>query len=127
MCDYSQGFKLCSCGSDELDQNKPHWILHRKSPRPKDDFASFIVGEAQVDEHYGSELREAILGKLRDGNCFDQDFKIKQKDRLDFFTGKEWYRYELRRNGWQIYTFDFPGIKYEPIQNGIIEQQSLSR
>lgn len=121
MCDSKDDFKLCTC-SDEfsVDRSKPHWVLHRKAPRPKDEFSDFIVGEAQIDVLYGSQVREDILSYLRSSNCFDADLNIKQKDRLDIFIGDDCYQYELRRNGWQIYNFDFPGVEYNAIAFGSV-------
>ena len=121
MCDYTDGFNLCTCADEcSIDRSKPHWVLHRKVPRPKDGLSDFIVGEAQIDELYGSQVRQDILSLLRSGNCFDADLNIKQKDRLDIFIGDICYQYELRRNGWQIYNFDFPGVEFKPIADGSV-------
>ncbi|KZZ62013.1 hypothetical protein A3762_13790 [Oleiphilus sp. HI0125] len=122
MCNSSSGFKLCTCNDEaSIDRKKPHWVLHRKVPRPKDDFSDFIVGEAHIDELYGSITRDNILDHLRSGECFDTDVKLKQKDRLDIYIEEICYQFELRRNGWQIYSFDFPGIEYQSISAGIVE------
>lgn len=114
MCDFRKGFKLCSCVPEhKVDETKPYWILFRKVPREKDEFGDYIVGECPPNLCFNRDLRELIREKLLLGDCFDQDFNLKQKDKLDIFSGKEVFSYQLRKNGWQICYPDIPEIKYK--------------
>lgn len=120
MCDISEGFKLCTCDTNNEKQNtnKPYWILSRKVPRKKDQYGDHIVGECSIDHLYGSKVRELILNELRSRDCFDQDFNLKQKDKLDIVTKDETYSFELRRNGWQIFHPDIPNAEHKEYAKG---------
>lgn len=110
MCDFKQGFRLCTCkDSESIDQSKPHWWLFRRISR-KDDLEKYVVGECSINYTRDCELREFILEALRTGDCFDQDLNLRQKDRLDIFSGTETFSFELRRNGWHIYQRDLPVV-----------------
>jgi len=127
MCDITESFKLCTCNTNNENQqtNKPYWILSRKIPRKKDQYGDHIVGECSVDFLYGSELREFILNELRSRNCFDKDLNFKQKDKLDIVTATETYSYELRRNGWQIFHPDIPTAKHKAYAKGKLVSSSV--
>lgn len=121
MCDFKQGFKLCTCkDSESIDQSKPHWLLFRRVPR-KDKLDKFIVGEFSIDCPEDPKLRQFILEALREGSCFDQDLNLKQKDKLELFTGTEVFSFELRRNGWQIYHPDCPVAEHSLKSKGKVE------
>lgn len=120
MCDIKEGFMLCTCNTLNGQQNtkKPYWILSRKIPRQKDQYGDHIVGECSIDLLYGSKVRELILNELRSRNCFDQDFNLKQKDKLDIVAQDQIYSFELRRNGWQIFYPEFPNSEHKEYAKG---------
>lgn len=126
MCDISEGFKLCTCSTDkELSDNKPYWILSRKVPRKKDQYGDHIVGELSHNFVYAPKVRELIVKELRSRNCFDQDFNLKQTDKLDIVTEHETYSFELRRNGWQIFYPEVPNAEHKAYAKGKLLAKSL--
>ena len=95
MCSTSEGFKLCTC-SDEIDENKPHWILERLKTK-KNGSKFMVIGT--FDVNYLKNL-EYVLEQLNNHNPFDFDYKPRNRDLLTlkfkdgefnlFYYNKRW-------------------------------------
>ena len=95
MCSTSDGFKLCTC-SDEIDENKPHWVLERLKTN-KNGSKFIVIGT--FDVNYLENL-EYVLEQLNNHNPFDFDYKPRNRDLLTlkfeegefnlFYYNKRW-------------------------------------
>ena len=95
MCSTSDGFKLCTC-SNEIDENKPHWVLERLKTK-KNGIKFMVIGT--FDVNYLENL-EYVLEQLNNHNPFDFDYEPRNRDLLTlkfeegefnlFYYNKRW-------------------------------------
>ena len=95
MCSTSDGFKLCTC-SDDIDKEKPHWVLERLKTK-KNDNKFMVIGT--FDVNYLENL-EYVLEQLNNHNPFDFDYEPRNRDLLTlkfeegefnlFYYNKRW-------------------------------------
>ncbi|KZY92966.1 hypothetical protein A3752_16690 [Oleiphilus sp. HI0081] len=81
--------------------NKPYWILQRKIPRPSDSYARNIVGECSASGLEEMSVDEIVSRCLKDSCCFENDFNLLPKDRLDIVLSNKTYSLEFGNNGWR--------------------------
>ncbi|WP_299465192.1 hypothetical protein [uncultured Microscilla sp.] len=108
MCNINDGFRLCTCQTENNPTFEIEWVVKRSNP--------FLPlqhhrGKAVVP-HYNTQeqqLQTLLLNNLNAGNCFDFDYTPQTNDYL-YIKGKissnaeeKWfsYRYSNKRQ-WQI-------------------------
>lgn len=123
MCDFEQGFILCTC------ENKPKPIVHHKNPRryknsPQaeikgyrwflssfvDTFEPMMEGiyEPPAKELGGGLTEEWVLLHLNYGNCFDFDYTPSEGDNLVMCPANS-YKYMsfiFRKGEWVCDRYD---------------------
>jgi hypothetical protein len=127
MCKISHKLKLCTCSTKNDKLPKNYWILYKYV-----DQGLAIVGcpifpasiPKEIEKHNISFLKK----QLNDGNCFDFEVRIEEKDRLQFIFSpikSELDDMAVWNGNYIEYTFAFEKgkwkkLKYEPfIQNGV--------
>lgn len=89
MCNFEQGFKLCTCDKQQLKKSIEHkakisfWKLKRFESH---DWTEMEIGRCFYPHHTATEneIAEFILYYLNTEHCFDFDFIPKPKDTLNF-------------------------------------------
>lgn len=124
MCDFSQGFRLCTC-SDEtaLHKENYHWRLYRYIGKQ----TKRIVGKYRPPMHdIGAGLSgNFVLLQLHETpSCFDFEYQAQEGDNLVLYDRKNMRRLEFifRNNSWEeTYYAPFKHIK-EQLCEGKIEK-----
>ncbi|TAF66296.1 MAG: hypothetical protein EAZ55_06640 [Cytophagales bacterium] len=120
MCDFSQGFVLCSCPKDEkkpIVHNK-NSRRHKKQIQESDKKQVYrwtllgyvgrretdLEGECQIpSEEIGAGLeKEWVLLNLNEGNCFDFDYTPQEGDNLVLRSNHsfKFLSFIYRNNAW---------------------------
>ena len=118
MCSTSDGFKLCTC-SDEIDENKPHWILERLKTK-KNGSKFMVIGT--FDVNYLENL-EYVLEQLNNHNPFDFDYEPRNRDLLTLkFEGGEFnlFYYNKRWTDFDEYE-ELEENQKEELQKGFLK------
>ena len=118
MCSTSDGFKLCTC-SDEIDENKPHWVLERLKINKKG--SKFMV-IGTFDVNYLENL-EYVLEQLNNHNPFDFDYEPRNRDllTLKFEEGEfNLFYYNKRWTDFDEYA-ELEENQKEEIRKGLLE------
>ena len=115
MCRVSDKLKLCTCAT-RIAKLKHYWVLHRFS-KTKD---LMVIGETILPADISAEddqfNRDTLVRLLNDGNVFDVDLKLSDKDRLQLtFTVRDVssgdnaqidYGFEYLNSRWEMIEFD---------------------
>ena len=118
MCSKSDGFKLCTC-SDDIDEDKPHWILERLKTK-KNGSKFMVIGT--FDVNYLENL-EYVLEQLNNHNPFDFDYKPINRDLLTLkFEDGEFnlFYYNKRWTDFDKYE-DLEENQKEEVQKGLLK------
>ena len=118
MCSTSDGFKLCTC-SDDIDENKPHWVLERLKIN-KNGRKFMVIGT--FDVNYLENL-EYVLEQLNNHNPFDFDYKPRNRDllTLKFEEGEfNLFYYNKRWTDFDEYE-DLKENQKEEMQKGLLK------
>lgn len=131
MCQISDHLKLCTCNKSKISGTSSYWILYRWKKSDE-----VIVGEPIFPDNDfidpADELsnQEKLLAILNQGNCFDFELQLEDKDSLEIHIKC------LQENGRSInliYAFVFideawKSIEYDPFdmerqekKHGVIE------
>lgn len=112
MCIISNKLKLCTCSTKDVYHLKNFWVLHRFVKGKE----IITLGEVMLpyfNPLVNVKLNEATLLKmLNEGNIFDFDIELKNKDLLHLafkFKGSEDYNdygFEFKKGKWGILGYD---------------------
>lgn len=132
MCTISNKLKLCTCGTKNVYTLKNFWVLHRFVKGKND----IVVGET-IMPYFNPAVdvklnEETLLKLLNEGNIFDFDIALKDKDLLHLaftFDGDEEhnnYGFEFKKGNWinvghdsLTWMWQHEEYKYGKIKNGI--------
>ncbi|WMX13849.1 MULTISPECIES: hypothetical protein [unclassified Aureispira] len=102
MCNLNQGFKLCSCDSDQLTPDEIGWILERKNAVKQ---ASSLRGKPFIYKMNQSEqaLKSEVVQQLNQRNCFDFDYQPQEDDFLRIRGNKKsfWMAFRYQQGRWE--------------------------
>ena len=133
MCKISNKLKLCTCSTKDATKLKNYWVLHRFVKGKMFD----ILGETMmpyqnslVDEKLN---KKTLLSLLNEGNVFDFDIELNDKDLLHLaFTFKgnheehNDYGFEYKNGKWRVSDYEafvwmwrHEEYKYGKIKNGV--------
>ena len=132
MCTISNKLKLCNCSTKDVYTLKNFWVLHRFVKGKNDN----VVGEVIMPYHNPlvdvAANEDTLLKLLNQGNIFDFDIALKNKDLLHLaftFEGDEGhnnYGFEFKNAKWNNVGHDFltwmwqhEEYKYGKIKNGV--------
>lgn len=133
MCTISNKLKLCTCKTKDVYSLKNFWVLHRLVEGKNE----MVLGEVMlpyINPLVDVELnKKTLLSLLNDGNVFDFDVELKNRDLLHIafkFDGDDWqhndYGFEFKKGEWKNVEFDALGwmwhheeFKYGKIKNAI--------
>jgi hypothetical protein len=133
MCTISTKLKLCTCKTKDIYSLKNFWVLHRLV-EGKNEMVLGEVMQPYINPLVDVELNnKTILSLLNDGNVFDVDIELKNRDLLHIafkFDGDYWqhndYGFEFKKGEWKNVEFDALGwmwhheeFKYGKIKNAI--------
>lgn len=104
MCEFSKSFKLCSC-SNEIDRNKPHWVLERMTINLKD-VERVDIGMFPFDYDFNIEF---ILSQLNSKNTFDFEYIPKQKDTLTLHFESDVFNLIYTNGKWRDF-YNYVGL-----------------
>ena len=129
MCSKSDGFKLCTC-SDDIDEDKPHWILERLKTK-KNGSKFMVIGT--FDVNYLENL-EYVLEQLNNHNPFDFDYEPRNRDLLTlkfeegefnlFYYNKRWTDFDEYED---LEENQKKGIRKGLLKGGHVLKDSLNR
>ena len=129
MCSKSDGFKLCTC-SDDIDEDKPHWILERLKTK-KNGSKFMVIGT--FDVNYLENL-EYVLEQLNNHNPFDFDYEPRNRDLLTlkfeegefnlFYYNKRWTDFDEYED---LEENQKEGIRKGLLKGGHVLKDSLNR
>ena len=118
MCTKNDGFKLCTC-SDDIDIDKPHWVLERLKINKKD-VDLVIIGTFSMN--YGSNI-DYVLDQLNNHNPFDFDYTPRNRDLLTLEFEKVAFHLFYYNKRWTDF-YDYVGVEEnqkEEIKKGILK------
>jgi hypothetical protein len=102
MCDLTQEFILCSCGEENLADEKVGWILKRTNEdllyetRKGMPAVNFLTEDQK-------EVQVSIVQRLNSSNCFDFDYEPQNDDFLRIKTSQNkriWYAFRFYYGEW---------------------------
>lgn len=102
MCDFHQGFKLCTCDGEQLLEAEIDWKLNRIN---KSIPIKHRRGRAAIPRFTNQEqtTKESILEFLNLNNCFDFDYEPQENDFLRIRIHKKndrWAAFRFVRGTW---------------------------
>ena len=118
MCSTGDGFKLCTC-SDDIDKEKPHWVLERLKINKKD---TYVISIGTFSPDYLESIKY-ILEQLNNHNPFDFDYKPGNRDLLTLNFGEGSFHLIYDNNEWTDFD-EYEGFKEnqkEEIQKGLLK------
>ena len=102
MCDLTQDFILCSCGEEDLPNEKIGWILKRKN-----EALEYMTSKGMPALNFltedQKEVKTSIVQRLNASNCFDFDYEPKNDDFLRIRSNenkKSWYAFRFYYGEW---------------------------
>jgi hypothetical protein len=134
MCDFENGFILCSCKENSkpntqnkkshsdknVDKETYRWTLSRFIGT----FEAILEGMFEPPSHdLGAGLTEEwVLLNLNDRNCFDFDYTPQEGDLLSFSKGRPWnyMSFVFRQGSWIFDKYDEFSTKLEKVADGEI-------
>lgn len=113
MCKISNKLKLCTCKTKNVYTLKNFWVLHRLVKGKNE----MVLGEIMLPYYnplVDVKLNEkTLLSLLNEGNVFDFDIELKDKDLLHValkFEGDDWqhndYGFEFKKGKWKNVDYD---------------------
>lgn len=133
MCTISNKLKLCTCKTKEVYNLKHFWVLHRWVKGKNE----MVLGQP-VLPYYNSLVdiklnKNILLTLLNEGNIFDFDIELKDKDLLHIafkYNDDDWqhhdYGFEFKKGKWRDTEYDaltwmwhHEEFKYGKIKNAI--------
>lgn len=147
MCDFSEGFKLCSCDGEKIrfrkkaqysiENGKPFkprskkeadipvqfiWRLFRlKSPNTDSVLGLYKLPAEDIGHGLNAEW---IVLNLNEKNCFDFDYTPEEGDNLFIQTnetGSPYISFVFTKNQWTIEHYDPFNWNTEHIRDGLIK------
>jgi len=122
MCSPNDGFKLCSC-SDDVDENKPHWVLERLKINKKD-VRLMIIGMFPIDYDVNIDY---VLDQLNNHNPFDFDYTPKNRDLLTLNFERNTFHLFYYNKRWTDF-YDYIGVEddeKEEIKKGLMKNGDI--
>ena len=122
MCSPNDGFKLCSC-SDDIDENKPHWVLERLKINKKD-VRLMIIGMFPINYDVNIDY---VLDQLNNHNPFDFDYTPRNKDILTLYFENESFHLFYYNKRWTDF-YDYIGVEddeKEEINKGLLSNGDI--
>jgi len=119
MCKVSEKLKLCTCTTPP-ESLKHYWILHRFSEEQHLEVMGTTMMPFSIDPETDKFNINQLLNLLNDGNPFDTEITLQEKDRLEIsFTIGSWktnivtYGFEYSNHKWQEEPFDSLAWMYQ--------------
>lgn len=105
MCKFDKSFKLCSC-SDQIDRNKPHWVLERMNININD-MDMIHIGHFPFE--YLVKL-DNVIDELNNKNSFDFKYHPKQKDTLSLYFESDYFHLIFTNGKWREFS-EYVGLR----------------